>query len=441
MLNQVDDKLNFIRQILGGKFFDSIFTQVMENAPDGIQLVDLTGKVLYSNKAVESLYGYTEAEYRGKDVNEMNVDPQFAAKTILPAIQKTGSWVGQLMVKHKSGKTFPIWLSASMVNNETGEPLVMVGVIRDITEQKKEEKAALESRRQLNEAQHLAKVGSWDWVVATDTVTWSDELCNINGRDPKLPAIPYAEQASCYTPESWSRLDRAVKNTLATGSPYELELEFIRVDGAHRHCFVRGEAIKGDDGKIIRLSGIVQDITERKKIEKEFLESESRYEALADAAPLCIKWFDGHGNLISINKHGREEHHLEGKSEEEIRNWNYWSCIETHIHEELKKKMQLALEGKPQDILLEHVPGTATGRWCFSNLVPVWNAGKVQYVLFISRDVTKEKEVGEKEQKDIAELTKFKEATIDRELKMVELKKALEEANNRIKELEQKHSV
>ncbi|MEK7581898.1 MAG: PAS domain-containing protein [Patescibacteria group bacterium] len=178
------------------------------------------------------------------------------------------------------------------------------------------------------------------------------------------------------------------------------------------------------------------------KTEEELLERNDRYQALADAAPLCIKWFDTKGNLISVNKHGREEHFLTGKTEEEIKNWQYMNCIEKNCHEELKTKMKLTLEGKEQTILLEHVPGTSTGHWCFSNLVPVKDqSGQLKYVLFISRDITAEREADELRNKAIAELTKFKESAVGRELKMVELKKSLKMAQDESPELKKEQGT
>lgn len=121
-----------------------LFMEAVEEAPDGVQITDLSGHILYSNKAIERIYGYSPEEYYGKHVNEMNVDRDFASKFIIPSIQETGSWSGELMVKHKNGSIFPIYLNASMVRDRRGRPIAMIGVIRDITE--------LKRRRELSDA-------------------------------------------------------------------------------------------------------------------------------------------------------------------------------------------------------------------------------------------------------------------------------------------------
>jgi PAS domain S-box-containing protein len=145
------------------------------------------------------------------------------------------------------------------------------------TERKKVEKALEKSEAQMREAQRLSKVGNWEWNLENDIVTWSDELYNIAGLDLKKPAPKYEEQPKFFTKESFSHLDRAVKNAFKTSEPYNILLEWIRVDGEHRWVDAHGEVIKNAEGQVIGLRGTVQDINEREKAEKALQESEKRY--------------------------------------------------------------------------------------------------------------------------------------------------------------------
>jgi len=90
-----------------------LFSETVENAPDGVQIVDMDGKIIYSNKAVEKIFGFSNDELMGKYVEEMNVDPEIAGKLILPGIKEKGHWTGELLVRHKDGHTFMIWLTTS----------------------------------------------------------------------------------------------------------------------------------------------------------------------------------------------------------------------------------------------------------------------------------------------------------------------------------------
>lgn len=124
-----------------------LFSKVVEEAPDGVQIVDLDGKIIYSNRAIEGIFGFSHEEFRGKHVNEMNEDPELASKVILPAIRENGRWIGEVMVKHKNGHVFPTWLNASMVKDSSGKPIALVGIIRDLTERKKLDGIRLENER------------------------------------------------------------------------------------------------------------------------------------------------------------------------------------------------------------------------------------------------------------------------------------------------------
>jgi PAS domain S-box-containing protein len=126
-----------------------LFSEVIEEAMDGIQIVDLDGRVVYSNKAVEEIYGFSPSELEGKNVNDMNADREFADKVIIPQLKMSGRWNGELLVVHKDGRIFPVWISTSMVKNELGKPIAMVGIIRDITERKQAEGTLKRHHQQL----------------------------------------------------------------------------------------------------------------------------------------------------------------------------------------------------------------------------------------------------------------------------------------------------
>src|SRR5659263_759975 len=85
----------------------------------------------------------------------MNEDPEFAGKVIIPSIKETGNWAGELKVKHKNGSIFPILLNTSIIKDDKDKPMAMVGIIRDLTEQKEIEQL----EKQLLQADKLAMVG------------------------------------------------------------------------------------------------------------------------------------------------------------------------------------------------------------------------------------------------------------------------------------------
>ncbi|MFA6129062.1 MAG: ATP-binding protein [Bacteroidales bacterium] len=140
-----------------------------------------------------------------------------------------------------------------------------------ITEHFMAEAALKESEAMLRQAQKLAHLGVWNWEVKADFVTWNEELYDIAGLDPKLPAPTYAEHPALYTPQSWKLLNAAVEKALKTGKPYQLELEHIRPDGSIRNLIANGGAKTDLNGNIHGLYGTVQDITDRKMTEQHLI--------------------------------------------------------------------------------------------------------------------------------------------------------------------------
>lgn len=139
---------------------------------------------------------------------------------------------------------------------------------RDITQRKHAEKVILRVKTMMERTESAAHIASFEWDVDANIVTWSPEMFRIFGRDPSL-GIPNLEgQAQLYTPESTQRLFDAVSQAVANGTPYEFELMTVQPDGEQRPCFVKGFPERDSSGRVVRLTGLLQDITESKRKEE-----------------------------------------------------------------------------------------------------------------------------------------------------------------------------
>ncbi len=174
-----------------------------------------------------------------------------------------------------------------------GEVLGFTVQVTDFTQAKKAEAALRaemaerarayellrESEVALRETQRLGQIGGWAWDLASDTSIWSEELYALLGCDPALPPPVGAEHGKLYAPHSWEALRAAVRRALKTGESYAVEVEYHRPDGSMGWLEARGETVRNEAGHIVKLRGVVMEITHRRQVQEARLQRD-----LAEAA-------------------------------------------------------------------------------------------------------------------------------------------------------------
>jgi len=134
-----------------------------------------------------------------------------------------------------------------------------------------ERDAAAGSLRQaavgLAEAQALAHIGSWEWDIAGDRVTWSSELYRIYDLE-EGGELDYDAYLSRIHPRDRDAVRATIERSLADGSPFELTHRIVLVDGRERVVQGRGRVILDRTGHPIRMVGTSQDVTERQRVEE-----------------------------------------------------------------------------------------------------------------------------------------------------------------------------
>ncbi|MEY2538505.1 MAG: hypothetical protein QOG67_2245 [Verrucomicrobiota bacterium] len=158
--------------------------------------------------------------------------------------------------------------------DETVARLRLVGeIFANAIARKRAEETLFRRKAELNEAQRLASIGSWEWDIPAHGLTYSDELGNIygfKGADRSLPDSAFSEAVH---PDDRARRNAAVEAALKDGAPYDVEFRIIRPDKSVRFVHSRGRLIYDEAGKPSRVFGMAQDITERKRAAKELEEA------------------------------------------------------------------------------------------------------------------------------------------------------------------------
>jgi PAS domain S-box-containing protein len=143
---------------------------------------------------------------------------------------------------------------------------------RELELQMREREQAEEELRRtgalLSQAQQIAHIGSWEWDIGRDTVTWSDELFRIFGLHPREFEGTYDAFLRLVHPHDRGRVDADVERAVRERTSFEFHHRIVRPDGEERVVSARGEVITDPSGTSIRLVGTGQDITEQRRAEE-----------------------------------------------------------------------------------------------------------------------------------------------------------------------------
>ncbi|PXA05089.1 hypothetical protein DDZ13_03755 [Coraliomargarita sinensis] len=157
--------------------------------------------------------------------------------------------------------------------------------LQDANSLSKKEARLVRMASEMERAQEIATMGSWVLEVDTGEVTWTPELHRMFGQDASCPVPTLEQQKGWYSEASYNAMVEAVKRTSKDGSPYNIELEVKRRDGTNGVLRSIGEAERDESGRIVRLRGVAQDISEIKEAEaklKHALEQEKAAQIYKD---------------------------------------------------------------------------------------------------------------------------------------------------------------
>jgi DNA-binding CsgD family transcriptional regulator/PAS domain-containing protein len=197
--------------------------------------------------------------------------------------ERTGRVRGVARMIRGDGATIDVEVSARIFHEASGGTRTCT-IIRDVTDRVAMERALRQSRERLTEAERVAQIGSWEWDIPCDRVSWSDGLFHIYGltQDEFDPTLDGGEKR--VYPDDRESVRETVRQAVAERSSFTLEYRAVRADGRVRTLRNRGEVVVDEAGQPIRVVGI--DL-ERRAIELQKLALRAAAEPTSGArAPL-----------------------------------------------------------------------------------------------------------------------------------------------------------
>ena len=181
-------------------------------------------------------------------------------------------------------------LEVALVVEKRGTAVAsLMGAVRDVAGGSRAEPRPERVASQLARIQEITHLGSWQWDPAEPAIAWSDELYRIYGLRPRECPINFEQSLEWIHPEDRDRMRGEVGRALDTGRAFAFEHRIVRPDGSIRILESRGEVIRDVAGRIVRLVGTSQDLTERREHEDARREAESRLRQLVESVQ-AILW-------------------------------------------------------------------------------------------------------------------------------------------------------
>jgi len=287
--------------------------QIVAQVHDAIVTTDLENRITSWNRGAERLYGYKQEEVLGRPADfifpeESRVMLGDIARRELAEKDEFSLEVPMLK---KTGERFYAHLSLSVMRGQGGEPAGRIGCALNITERKRTEEALRRSEQRLIEAQRIAKMGDFTWEMETGRVTWSEALFHLLQYDPSEKIDYDRVNAEIHHPDDLERVTRWLNDCVSSGRMELIPNEYrvLRRDG--ETLFVRTVGvIEREQGKPVKVFATVQDITERKqaeenwiKFEKELKNRNQFIETILDNLPIGLAVNQiNEGKTVYLNK-------------------------------------------------------------------------------------------------------------------------------------------
>ena len=298
---------------------------IVVSSEDAIISKDLQGRITSWNVGATKMFGYAADEVLGKPVSILTPPDRIdESATILRKIRREETVEHfETVRRRKDGSDIIASLTVSPIRNADGNVIGASKIIRDITERKRIEESIHQNQAMLTLAMQSSRMGVWELDLATDTVSWSEELEGIFGLGKGHFAGTERDFFDLVHEDDRDAAWAEIQAAIAQRRPYSIEFRFYHGDGTVRWMEGRGEAVYSQKGEPVRLYGVGIDITERKRAERALRDSEQRFSRFMQHLPglAWIKDLDGryvYANESAEKSFGVSGARLYGKTDEEI---------------------------------------------------------------------------------------------------------------------------
>ncbi|WP_438022104.1 hybrid sensor histidine kinase/response regulator [Sorangium sp. So ce233] len=262
-----------------------------------------TGGIVYFGPGAERLYGFSARDALGRSSHELlsTVFPVPLAH-IEEALEREGRWAGELQHTARDGRKILLESRMNLVEGIERRRLVLE-TGRDITVRRRAEEGLRKGEERLRLALAGGQLGIWEWDVPSGHLFWSREAFDQVGVSEAQLGSSVDGFTRLLHPDDRDAVWAQVESALRGETDYSCEYRILDASGRERWVHSRALVQRDRDGRPLRMTGVIGDITSRKLAELALRESEARFRNMADHSPVMI-WVTGSDGSCTYTNRG-----------------------------------------------------------------------------------------------------------------------------------------
>ncbi|GAA0133587.1 hypothetical protein YSY43_04270 [Paenibacillus sp. YSY-4.3] len=369
-----------------------LYELVSNYAEDVIASTDLKGNCLSISPAIRNLLGYEPYELIGKNLQNLIVQRE------RKSAEEEGRWENDRsvmidLVQHKNGREVWIETRIRIIYDEHGIPKNALAIARDVTARQEAENKLRKSEETLAQAQRLAAMGSWDLDMLTGRFSTSNEFDRIFRQ--KFHSMPEMNEAlrKRIHPVDIQVFEKAMGDILQ-GIPFEIMYRIVLESDELQVIRSQATIEYDSSGAPARVIGIVQDISDRQKIEAALRESERQFRLISEYSMDLISRHTADEEAVylfasqsSVSLLGYEPEEMAGRSVYEFFHPEDVPVVKEYLKTQMKSRKVYTVTYRIRCKDGGYIWFESTGRYRYDQLT-----GEIDEMIVISRDVTERKE-------------------------------------------------
>src|SRR5215208_5313064 len=279
------------------------FRSIFDHAPIGVAMVSLEGQYLQVNRSLCEILGYTDEELQATTWQEITHPDDLAASSAYARRIVEGEFPRYHMDKrflHADGHTVWTSLSVSLVRDAEGEPLYFVSQIQDVTERERAESALRESEQRFRGSFGSAATGMA--LVGTDGrfLRVNRSLCEILGYTER-ELLGKTFQRITHPDDLDVDLEHLRRLLAGEVRTYQTEKRYLHKDGHVVWALLSVSVVHDEKDEPLYFVSQIQDVSERKKVERVIIESEQRFRSLVQNSSDIITILEADGTVHYVS--------------------------------------------------------------------------------------------------------------------------------------------